>query len=251
MWSRVENAPACSTFFAVRAKAEQRYGVPIKAIVIQEAGLDGFSIHRLLLADGIESHVVMRLRLRSTGGIGEPRPMRSTSETLLRTLMAWARGERRVCSMVRGPRPEEEDRRRLTRDAARCLRNAFSTPKCRGLDFDRRARAGAAIAEDGRSRPGGFATAGKLIRVEAGVSRPKRRGFRALTPMALAGPMPRRRRLRFVASPSRRPTGCRFSAPGPIRRRFASLDSSACGAAIFLHFRRLDPIDRSSHLVGP
>ena len=25
-----------------RAKAEQRYGVPIKAIVIQEAGLDGF-----------------------------------------------------------------------------------------------------------------------------------------------------------------------------------------------------------------
>ncbi len=28
-----------------RAKAEQRYGVPIKAIVIQEAGLDGFWIH--------------------------------------------------------------------------------------------------------------------------------------------------------------------------------------------------------------
>ncbi len=41
-----------------RAKAEQRYGVPIKAIVIQEAGLDGFWIHRLLLAEGIESHVV-------------------------------------------------------------------------------------------------------------------------------------------------------------------------------------------------
>ena len=41
-----------------RAKAEQRYGVQIKAIVIQEAGLDGFWIHRLLLANGIESHVV-------------------------------------------------------------------------------------------------------------------------------------------------------------------------------------------------
>ena len=36
-----------------RAKAEQRYGVQIKAIVIQEAGLDGFWIHRLLLANGI------------------------------------------------------------------------------------------------------------------------------------------------------------------------------------------------------
>src|ERR1700693_2059535 len=41
-----------------RAKAEQRYGVQVKAIVIQEAGLDGFWIHRLLLANGIESHVV-------------------------------------------------------------------------------------------------------------------------------------------------------------------------------------------------
>ena len=41
-----------------RAKAEQRYGVQVKTIVIQEAGLDGFWIHRLLLANGIESHVV-------------------------------------------------------------------------------------------------------------------------------------------------------------------------------------------------
>ena len=41
-----------------RAKAEQRYGVRIETVVIQEAGLDGFSIHRLLLANGIESHVV-------------------------------------------------------------------------------------------------------------------------------------------------------------------------------------------------
>src|SRR3974377_493151 len=36
-----------------RAKAEQRYGVGVKATVIQEAGLDGFWIHRLLLAAGM------------------------------------------------------------------------------------------------------------------------------------------------------------------------------------------------------
>ena len=42
--------------------------------------------------------------------------------------------------------------------------------------------------------------------------------------MALAGRMPRRRRLRFVASPSRRPTGSQIrGAPGPIWWRFASL----------------------------
>ena len=42
----------------LRAKAEQRCGQRVKAVVIQEAGLDGFWIHRLLIANGIESHVV-------------------------------------------------------------------------------------------------------------------------------------------------------------------------------------------------
>ena len=61
-----------------RAKAEQRYGVQIKAIVIQEAGLDGFWIHRLLLAEGIESHGVDAASGSARpGGIGGPRPMRS------------------------------------------------------------------------------------------------------------------------------------------------------------------------------
>ena len=77
-----------------------------KLIVIQEAGFDGFWIHRLLLANGIESHVVdaasiaasnRRHRRAKTDAID--------GETLLRTLMAWARGERRVCSMVRRAEP--------------------------------------------------------------------------------------------------------------------------------------------------
>jgi transposase len=37
-------------------------------------------------------------------------------EKLLRTLMGWARGERRICSMVRPPSPQQEDERRLTRE---------------------------------------------------------------------------------------------------------------------------------------
>src|ERR1700692_1396822 len=41
-----------------RSKAEQRCGAQIKVMVIEEAGLDGFWIHRLLIANGIESHVV-------------------------------------------------------------------------------------------------------------------------------------------------------------------------------------------------
>jgi transposase len=37
-------------------------------------------------------------------------------ETLVRTLLAYKRGEPRVCSMVRVPTPEEEDRRRTCRE---------------------------------------------------------------------------------------------------------------------------------------
>jgi len=117
-----------------RAKAGERYGAPIKVVVIQEAGLDGFWIHRLLLANGIESHVVdaasiavdRRHRRAKTDGID--------GETLLRTLMAWARGERRVCSMVRAPSPEEEDRRRLTRERGTLLKERIQhTNRVKGL----------------------------------------------------------------------------------------------------------------------
>jgi len=105
----------------LRTTAERRTGRPVEVLVIQEAGLDGFWLHRLLERNGISSHVVdpasiavnRRHRRAKTGTID--------GEMLLRSLMAWARGERRVCSMVRPPSPEEEDRRRLTRERATLL----------------------------------------------------------------------------------------------------------------------------------
>ena len=42
----------------LRASAERRGGMAVQVVVIQEAGLDGFWLHRLLEANGIESHVV-------------------------------------------------------------------------------------------------------------------------------------------------------------------------------------------------
>ena len=48
--------------------------------------------------------------------------------------MAWARGERRVCSMVRAPSPEDEDRRRLTRERGTLLKERIQhTNRVRGL----------------------------------------------------------------------------------------------------------------------
>ena len=42
----------------LRRKAYARTGKSFPIVVIQEAGLDGFWIHRVLLSEGIESHVV-------------------------------------------------------------------------------------------------------------------------------------------------------------------------------------------------
>ena len=45
-------------FAELRRKAVARTGRDFPIIVIQEAGLDGFWIHRVLQSEGIESHVV-------------------------------------------------------------------------------------------------------------------------------------------------------------------------------------------------
>src|ERR1700733_10686654 len=103
-------------------KARSASKVPIKICVIQEAGLDGFWVHRLLEANGIESHIV------DAASIAVPRRRRRAKtdtidgETLLRTLMAWKRGEPRVCAMVAPPSPEQEDLRGISRERAILLR---------------------------------------------------------------------------------------------------------------------------------
>ena len=117
-----------------RAKAEQRCGAPVKAVVIQEAGLDGFWIHRLLNANGIESHVVDAASIAVDRRHRRAKTDSIDGETLLRTLMAWARGERRVCAMVRAPSPEDEDRRRLTRERGTLLKERIQhTNRVKGL----------------------------------------------------------------------------------------------------------------------
>src|SRR3712207_9191999 len=42
----------------LRTRAERRVGSPVAIVTVQEAGFDGFWIHRPLQANGIESHVV-------------------------------------------------------------------------------------------------------------------------------------------------------------------------------------------------
>ena len=120
----------------LKTRAEQRITAPVKVVTIHEVGLDGFWIHRLLEANGVESHVV------DPASIAVPRRHRRAKtdaidgETLLRTLMAWQRGEPRVCAMTVPPSPSEEDCRRVSRQRATLLRERIQhTNRIRGLLF--------------------------------------------------------------------------------------------------------------------
>jgi len=103
-------------FSAIREKASARTGISYPIIVIQEAGLDGFWIHRALEQEGIESHVVDAASIAVSRHRRRAKTDRIDGEGLLRALLAFKRGEPRVCSMVRVPTPEEEDRRRICRE---------------------------------------------------------------------------------------------------------------------------------------
>jgi transposase len=150
----------------LRTTAERRTGRPVEVLVIQEAGLDGFWLHRLLERNGISSHVVDPASIAVNRRHRRAKTDTIDGEMLLRTLMAWARGERRVCSMVRPPSPEEEDRRRLTRERATLLKERIQhTNRIKGLLYgqgivdydplrkDRLARLDALETGDGRPLP--------------------------------------------------------------------------------------------------
>ncbi len=109
-------AALLARFAELKARALTRTGTSLPRVVIQEAGLDGFWIHRALVGKGIESHVVDPASVATSRRRRRAKTDRIDGEALVRTLLAYKRGEPRVCAMVRVPTPEEEDRRRLCRE---------------------------------------------------------------------------------------------------------------------------------------
>jgi transposase len=61
-------------FAELQRKAKARTGLDFSLVVIQEAGLDGFWVHRVLEGEGIESHVVDPPRSLSRGASVASRP---------------------------------------------------------------------------------------------------------------------------------------------------------------------------------
>src|SRR3981189_1172519 len=99
-------------FVQLREKTRARTGKVFPFVVIQEAGLDGFWIDRVLQNEGIESHVVDPASIATSRRRRRAKTDRIDGDALVRALLAYKRGEPRVCAMVGCPNP-----RRRTADA--------------------------------------------------------------------------------------------------------------------------------------
>lgn len=117
------DAPALLALIdAARRRAEASLGGQVRVVACYEAGYDGFWLHRLLVAHGIANQVIDPASLLVNRRARRRKTDRIDLAGLLRTLMAWHRGEPQVCGMVRVPSPEEEDNRHRGRERERLVK---------------------------------------------------------------------------------------------------------------------------------
>lgn len=140
-------------FATLRAKA----GQPVQIVSCYEAGLDAHWLHRWLTEQGVTNYIVdpssievsRRARRAKTDGIDV--------EKLMRTLLAYLRGEPRVCSMLRVPSAAEEDRKRWNRERDRLqMEQTAHSNRIKGLLF------GQGVRDVLPLKPGFIGSLGKL-----------------------------------------------------------------------------------------
>lgn len=76
----------------IKEKARLRTGENYPFVSIQEAGLDGFWIRRMLEQEGVDSHVVDPASVTTSRRRRRAKTDKLDGETLLRTLLAYKRG---------------------------------------------------------------------------------------------------------------------------------------------------------------
>jgi transposase len=159
-----EIAALLTRFSELKQKAFARTGKLFPIIVIQEAGLDGFWIHRVLQNEGIESHVVDPASIATSRRRRRAKTDRIDGEALVRALLAYKRGEPRVCAMVKAPTPEDEDSRRLCRERKTLtVERVQHVNRIKGLLFSQGVSGYEPLRRDRRQR---------LDRLETGDGRP-------------------------------------------------------------------------------
>lgn len=92
-----------------------------RVVLTYEAGRDGFWIARELIARGLEVHIMHPASIPVERKKRRAKTDRIDVEMLLRSLLAWLRGEPLACSMVALPSEREEDQRRPGRERERLI----------------------------------------------------------------------------------------------------------------------------------
>ena len=100
----------------LRVRTTARLGREAALACCFEAGRDGFWLHRVLSAHGLDSHVVEPTSILVNRRARRAKTDRLDAEGMLRVLAAYLGGDRQVCSMVRVPSPEAEDAKRPHRE---------------------------------------------------------------------------------------------------------------------------------------
>lgn len=149
-----DTAGLFSCFATLRQKAQRRQERQYPLVVIQEAGLDGFWLGRVLSKETwIESHIVEAASIAMPRRHRRAKTDRIDGETLIRALMAWKRGEPRACSMVKLLTPEEDDNRRIGRERKTLVaERVFHVNRIKGLLFTQGIREYEPLNRDRRQR---------------------------------------------------------------------------------------------------
>jgi transposase len=92
------------------------------AMICYEAGYEGLWLYGRLIALGIRVVVVDPASLLVDRRAMRARTDRIDARSMVRALMAWARGERQVLSEVRVPTDEQDDARRGLRERQRSVK---------------------------------------------------------------------------------------------------------------------------------
>ena len=105
----------------VQTRASRETGRAVEVMSCYEAGYDGFWLRRHLEAHGIRNFVIDPASLQVDRRARSVKTDRIDTERLLRSLMAYLRGEPKVWSVVRAASIAEEDARRLHRERDRLI----------------------------------------------------------------------------------------------------------------------------------
>jgi transposase len=135
----------------------RKVGTPVRILSCYEAGLDAHWLHRWLSDQGVTNYEVdpssievsRRARRAKTDGIDV--------DKLMRTFLAYLRGEPRVCSMAHVPSAAEEDHKRWNRERDRLhMEQTAHSNRIKGLLF------GQGVRDVMPLKPGFVGSLGKL-----------------------------------------------------------------------------------------